>query len=539
MRPNKLAAAGVLLAAGVGLLATAAVGAVARPASGVKDGGTLRLNVSATDVQSIDPAIDYEFIGWQLEYATCLKLMNYPDKPGAAGNVLQPEAATGYPLVSENGKTFVFTIRPGLRFNTGESVTAATFAGVFNRNLNPKLQSPAVSFMGDVKGAQAVMRGKAKTASGIVAKGNRLSITLVAAAPDFLARAAMPFFCAVPLNTTVPLTGSGLASAGPYYIASRSPNRQIVLQRNPNYRGPRPHHVDTMIVTVNANSNQSLLQIRSDQADYDMYGLPSASASLLAKQYGVNKGRFLVHDSNSINYIAINTRRVSDLSVRKAINYAIDRPAMVRQAGVLAGEPTDQFLPPTLRGYRNADIYPLNQPNLAKAKALMRGRTMKMVLYSPNDPVAQSQDQVVVANLKAIGIDVTPKPLSFSALLAAVGDPKEPYDLVLLGWLADYPDPIDFLDAKLSGTQITPTNNPNLSLVNDPTLNRRLAEAALLSGPRRYSTYGRLDIDIMRTVVPWVPLFVPTVREFVSSHVGCYLFQEAQAAMDLAHVCLK
>jgi peptide/nickel transport system substrate-binding protein len=539
MRPNRLAAAGVLLATGVGLLATAAIAADRHHVRGIKDGGTLRLNVSATDVQSIDPALDYEFIGWQLEYATCLKLMNYPDLAGAAGNVLQPEAAVGYPTVSEDGKTFTFTIRPGLRFNTGESVTAATFAAVFNRDLNPKLQSPAVSFMGDVRGAQAVIRGKAKSASGIAVKGNRLSITLVAAAPDLLARVAMPFFCAVPLDTPVPLTENSLASAGPYYISNRTPNRQIVLQRNPNYHGTRPHHVDTMTVTVNANSNQSLLQVRSDEVDYDMYGLPSSATSQLSKQYGINKGRFFVHESNAINYIAINTRRVSDLSVRKAINYAIDRPAIVRQSGVLSGQPTDQFLPPTLRGYRNADIYPLNAPNLAKAKALMHGRTMKMVLYSPNDPVAQSQDQVVAANLKAIGIDVTPKPLSFSALLAAVGDPKEPYDLVLIGWLADYPDPVDFLNVKLSGTKITPTNNPNLSLVNDPSLNRRLAKAALLSGPRRYSTFGRLDVDIMRTVAPWVPLFVPTVREFVSSHVGCYLFPEAQAAMDLAHVCLK
>jgi len=199
MRPNRLAAAGVLLATGVGLLATAALAAGTHPASRVKDGGTLRLNVSATDVQSIDPALDYEFIGWQLEYATCLKLMNYPDLPGAAGTVLEPEAAIGSPTVSRDGRTFTFTIRPGFRFNTGEPVTAATFAAVFNRNLNPKLQSPAVAFIGDVKGAQAVIRGKAKSASGIVVKGNRLSVTLVASAPDFLARAAMPFFCAVPL----------------------------------------------------------------------------------------------------------------------------------------------------------------------------------------------------------------------------------------------------------------------------------------------------------------------------------------------------
>ena len=250
-------------------------------------------------------------------------------------------------------------------------------------------------------------------------------------------------------------------------------------------------------------------------------------------------GPHFVHESNAIQYIAINTRRVSDLSVRRAINYAIDRPAVVRQSGLLAGEPTDQFLPPTLRGFQDAHIYPLNGPNLAKAKALMQGRSMKMTLYSPNDPVAQSQDQVVVANLKEIGIDVTPKPLSFSALLAAIGDPKEPYDLVLIGWLADYPDPVDFLNVKLGGNKITPTNNPNLSLLNDPTLNKRMARAQLLSGPRRYSTFGRLDVDIMRTVAPWAPLFVPNIREFVSSRVGCYLFQESQAAMDLAHICLK
>jgi len=538
MRPNKLAAAGVLLATGVGLLATAAVAAGMHRA-GVKDGGTLRLNVSSTDVQSIDPALDYEFVGWQLEYATCLKLMNYPDAPGASGNVLKPEAAVGYPAVSEDGRTFTFTIRRGLRFNTGESVTAATFAAVFNRDLNPKLQSPAVAFISDIRGAQAVMKGKAKTASGIAVKGNRLSITLVAAAADFLARAAMPFFCAVPLDTPVPMTENSLPSAGPYYIASRTPNRSIVLQRNPNYRGSRPHHVDTMSVTVNANSNQSLLQVRSDEADFDLFGLPPTVTSQLSKQYGINKSRFFVHESNAIQYIAINTRRVSDLSVRRAINYAIDRPAVVRQSGLLAGEPTDQFLPPTLRGFQDAHIYPLNGPNLAKAKALMQGRSMKMTLYSPNDPVAQSQDQVVVANLKEIGIDVTPKPLSFSALLAAIGDPKEPYDLVLIGWLADYPDPVDFLNVKLGGNKITPTNNPNLSLLNDPTLNKRMARAQLLSGPRRYSTFGRLDVDIMRTVAPWAPLFVPNIREFVSSRVGCYLFQESQAAMDLAHICLK
>src|SRR5581483_6437747 len=536
---NVSAITGILLAVGAGLLATAAFAAGTRKGSGAKEGGTLRLNVSNTDVQSIDPAVDYEFIGWALEYATCLKLLNYPDRPGTAGTVLRPEAAIGFPTVSEDGKTFVFTIRHGLEFNTGEPVTAATFAAAFNRDLNPKVQSPAVSFMGDIKGAQAVIDGKARKASGIVARGNRLTITLTRAAPDFLARSAMPFFCAIPIDTPVPLASNSLPSAGPYYIASHSPNRQIVLRRNPNYHGPRPHHVETMAVTVNANLNQSLLQVRANQADYDIYPLPSTAGAQLSKQFGVNRSRFFVHQTNAINYLAINTRRVADVSVRQAINNAIDRPAIVRQAGILAGTPTDQILPPTLRGFHAVRIYPVAGPDVARAKALMHGRKLKMTLYSPNDSTAQNQAQVIVANLKAIGISVTVKPMPFSTLLAATGDPTEPYDLVLNGWLADYPDPVDFINILLDGTRITSRNNVNVALLNDPKLNARMNASALLSGPRRYAAFGQLDADIMRTRAPWAALYVPSVREFVSARVGCYIFQASQAIIDLANVCLK
>ena len=86
----------------------------------------------------------------------------------------------------------------------------------------------------------------------------------------------------------------------------------------------------------------------------------------LSQQYGVNKGRFFVHTLNAVNYVAINMRRVKDVSIRKAINFAIDRPAIVRQAGVLAGKPTDQILPPTVRGFEDAHLYPLNGPNVAR-----------------------------------------------------------------------------------------------------------------------------------------------------------------------------
>ena len=95
----------------------------------------------------------------------------------------------------------------------------------------------------------------------------------------------------------------------------------------------------------------------------------------------------------------------------------------------------------------------------------MHGRHLKMTLYLPNAQPSPGQAQVIVANLKAIGIDVTPKELSFSPLLAATGDPTEPYELVLIGWIADYPDPVDFINILLDGNNIAPQNNNNLALM--------------------------------------------------------------------------
>ena len=80
------------------------------------------------DIDFIDPALAYYQTSWQIEYATCVKLLNYPDKSGDAGKVLTPEAASALPTVSADGKTYTFTVPAGkFKFNTGEPVTAATF----------------------------------------------------------------------------------------------------------------------------------------------------------------------------------------------------------------------------------------------------------------------------------------------------------------------------------------------------------------------------------------------------------------------------
>jgi YVTN family beta-propeller protein len=204
-------------------------------------GGAVHVSVP-TDIDFMDPALAFYPASWQLLDAVCAKLVNYPDKPAPAGSLLEPEVARSLPTRSPDGKTYTFTIRKGFRFSppSTEPVTAQTFKYSIERTLSPTMKSPAQSYLGDVVGANAYMSGKAAHISGIVVRGNTLSVHLLAPAPDLPIRLALPFFCAVPLDT--PLDAKGvrvIPSAGPYHVTSYTPGQGVVLERNPNYAGSR------------------------------------------------------------------------------------------------------------------------------------------------------------------------------------------------------------------------------------------------------------------------------------------------------------
>ena len=74
-------------------------------------------------------------------------------------------------------------------------MTAANFKAAIDRNADPKMQSPALPFFSDIVGV-----GSSRPVSGVKVKGTHLIVKLTKPAPDFLARMAMPFFCAVPTN---------------------------------------------------------------------------------------------------------------------------------------------------------------------------------------------------------------------------------------------------------------------------------------------------------------------------------------------------
>src|ERR1044071_427842 len=126
----------------VALLTALSVAGAAAAKETVRAGGTLNVDLS-TDVDYTDPALSYLSTGWELEYATCLKLMNYPDGFGPKTSQLRPEAAGGLPKVSNSGKTYDFTVDAGFtHLSAGTKVRAPSYKAVFDRLADPKMKSP-------------------------------------------------------------------------------------------------------------------------------------------------------------------------------------------------------------------------------------------------------------------------------------------------------------------------------------------------------------------------------------------------------------
>jgi ABC-type oligopeptide transport system substrate-binding subunit len=546
---------GVAFVVGLGLLGAASCGGdddgggASTTTTEKKQGGTLKINLAA-DTDHVDPALAYYQVSVQFLYSACTMLLNYPDTAGPQGSRLQPEVAQELPKVSADGKTYTFIVREGFKLSppSNEAVTADTFRAVIERNLSSKLQSPSASFISDIEGATAFTEGKAKSVSGVTVAGNKLTVKLTKPAPDFLARIAMWFFCAIPKDTPVdPDQERPVPTAGPYHVTSWTPKRQLILKRNPNYTGDRPHNVDEIRYTADVEQATSVLQIRSGSTDYAADGIPPTSNAELAREFGPDseaakndKQQFFYNPALQFNYLGLNTQRplFADVNVRKAVAYAIDRPALVRLSGAFSGEPSDQYLPPGLPAYEDADLFPLDGPDVEKAKELMGGKTGKAVMYTCNQSPCPERAQLVQQNLKAIGIDVAIKQWPRNVQFAKEGIKGEPFDIADEGWIADYPDPYDFINKLLDGRTIQNSNNVNFSYFNDPAYNKKMDEAASLTGDARNRAYAELDADIAGNAAPLAAWSVPNNIDFFSSRVGCQLFQPVYF-MDLGALCLR
>ena len=497
-------------------------------------GGTLKLNQAESDFDFVDPQLAYRTDDWSMIYTTSMPLVGFPEKAGAAGAQLVPIGATAFPTVSKDGRTYTFHIRPGLKFSDGSAVTAASYQRSWERILSPKMGSPLgvnLSLQDDIVGGQAFLDGKAAHISGISAKGLTLSFHLTSPNATFVSILSMQWFTAVKANT--PYSSDGLnvyPAAGPYYIASRDPGRSTVLKRNPYYKGDRPANPDQIVFTPNVNTDQSLLQVKAGQADLDIIGIPATAAAGLAQQYGVNKGRFWVGPTSCVSYMAMNNARApfNNLNVRKAVEYAIDRPAQVRLLGAYAGKRTAQMLVPGIPGYKPFNAYPIKGADVAKAKsiggaAIAAAPTLNVV--HTTSTASTNRAQVAEFNLKQVGFKVNDQPTPATNYYQVIQTRGTTYNFVTNGgWCADYFDPFDYLNVLFDGRKLQPANNNNYAYFNNASFNKGLDHAASLSGAARAAAYAKLDQQLMSKYAPVVPYLISTNRYFVSSRTKNWIY---------------
>jgi len=206
----------------------------------------------------------------------------------------------------------------------------------------------------------------------------------------------------------------------------------------------------------------------------------------------------------------------------EAVNYAIDRPEMVRQHGALGGVRTDQILPIGFPGFKDANIYPLKGANPTKGNALAKGnnRGGKCAFWTFNTSFGPAVAQVVQFDLSKIGLNCEITPLDRVVQTDKAGVKGANYDVLLNGWGQDYPDPYDFINILLSGDSIQPANNVNLSYFNSPKWNKLMLNASKLSGNARYNAYSAIDKGIMAGPAPLArngaPSGAPSFLHFAS-----------------------
>jgi peptide/nickel transport system substrate-binding protein len=521
------------------LLALAAVAAIAlmavSPAAprSAKQGGTFRLAISTVGrFGAIDPAL--YGLEYQLLRPACGALMAYPNKRLPAGLQLAPELAEAYPKISNDRRTYTFSIRKDARFSNGAPVTARAFVRALERTFDPAMQTGG-QFLEAIVGAREMLDGKATTLAGAVANGRTLRLRLTQPVPDLLARLSL--LCAVP--PTLPADPEGakapLHSPAPYYVSEYVPGERVVLARNRFYHGVRPQHVDRITIELNADAS-AVEDVASGKLDH-VAPTPDLNPQLekLVKRYGLNKSRLFAVPGVGVRFFFLNTSQSlfrNNVPLRQAVNFAADRRAIAREFGRYAATPTDQYLPVTMPGFRDERIYPLQGPDSRRARALAKGRTRsgKAVLYTCSErPDCIGVAQILQQNLKPIGIDVEIKQFPLPIMFQKLATPGEPYDITWVGIPSPWSDP-QLIMEQFDG------RNVNFSHFNSLRYNRLLDQAGRLAGPARYRAYGQLDVQLAREAAPAIAAVNGNSWAFVSARTGCVVMNPN---FDLTAVCLK
>ena len=552
--------AAVLLAVGLVVSACGGDGGGGATPSGGGDqgqgtkGGTLRI-VNTNDVDFLDTALGYYTVTLALQRGYSRTLYSWDaTKTGEELTTPVPDLADGEAQVSGN-TTFTFKVRKGVKWAppaTGE-VTADDFVYAVERLFDKTNPSPGQSYARLIKGAEEFGAGKAKTISGIVASGDTLTITLNKPAADFLSILSMPFFAPVPKSYASkfkvgPDYGKNIVGSGPYTLKSYVATKSIEFVRNSNWDPAtdplRKAWVDKITMRIGLEPDAIQQTIERGDADISLDALPPNAALQRLSTDPKLKQQFSVQTTGCTRYFTMETNpkadtpqaKISDVRVRQAVNYALDRVALQRaRGGPLAGDMATTVLTPTLLGYQKFDLYPSAdfKGDVEKAKQLLteagfpNGITLNYV--GPNSGKGLAVNTAVQAGLLRAGIRLKVKTLAGSAVYTdSLGLPAKrvEHQMGQAGWCPDYPGDgaRSFVVPLLDGRSIQPANSSNYGEFDDPAVNAKIDQAlSEADKAKRATLWGEIDKQIMQQA-PWAPFLYDKTQFFWSERTKNWKF---------------
>ncbi|HKE50932.1 MAG TPA: ABC transporter substrate-binding protein [Actinomycetes bacterium] len=573
----------VRLAALAAILAlTAACGGVVTTgtdSSVPRQGGTLEV-VGSGDIDHLDPASAYYVPTWRLQRAITRQLVAYPySADQAVSTTPVPDLAVSIPEPTDGGKTYTFRIREGASWDAADGprqITADDVVLGFKRLCNPVLPNPAPGyFTGTIEGFDKYCENMLKiepTVSAIKDYIDKNDISGVHAVDDLtvefnLRQPASDFLNILALNFASPMPVESLKytpdspefrknfiSSGPYKIERYLANQSITLVRNqswdPDSDPVRKAYVDRIEVIL--GSDEGPVQKQMEAGTADLAWDTEVPVSDLHRLRSLKDPGLTIEPDASIQYVVMNMRPSSPLNneeVRKAINFAVDKTAIVKiMGGPSVAEPINRILPPQIAGgdvkfdspYVTKDDK--GDPNKAKQTLAAAGISdLTLVMPYRNAGKAPSMAQAIQQDLRAAGITVVLKPtLPNTFYTNYLFKPEANWDLAVPGWLPDWYGNAgrSFFVPLLDGRNCGP-NSSNFGCYDNQNTNKLIDQALEAPDEEKAAKVWAQADEQATDDAAWVPLITISTPKFHSDRVQNYLISLGTNGADYTNIWLS
>ncbi|SBT45046.1 ABC transporter substrate-binding protein [Micromonospora narathiwatensis] len=527
----------------------------AKAVDGASRGGTLTI-MQNSDFEHLDPARNYVNVQ-QVTGGLLYRALNGYKEDGSGNLLLVGDLATDPGKdVNDDCKVWQFTLREGVKYEDGSPVTSKDVAyGIarsFAANLNEgphyiqQWLYPGGAYNAKYQGPYD---GGKTVPDGIETPDDR---TIRFTFPE--PHCDMPYAAALPTSAPVPAAKDTRAnydlrpfSSGPYKVKSYQRDVALELERNPNWDPKtdplRNAYPDTVRFTFGLEQAQIAERLVADApADQAALSWTDVPPAVLPRTTTAGVVERVVKGPTQYTWVLnINTQRVTDLNVRRALNYAADKDAALKAiGGQAAGSPATTLMSPTTAGWKKYDVF--NAPvtgDKAKVTELLGGKRPKLVLAHANTELRTQQAEAIRKNLTDMGFDIVMKPIESSSYYDQVGRRNNPYDLYLGGWGSDWPTGSTVIPPLYDGREIVAEGNNNLSYLNEPTISAEIDRVRGLPAVEQDAGWTALDEKIMREYAPVVPLYYDAAYELHGSKVGNTFLSDAYGIISLNGIYLK